>query len=161
MKSGIIFPVILQLLGIITILAEFIIPSAGILTVVAVGMFAGSLYLVYQSFSGMTLFIFICIDILMMPFLIWFGIKILAASPFTLKKTLAAGHDPATESNTILSNELMGSTGTTITRLAPAGKALIDNKRFDVVSNGNFIEKGIDIKVIEVHGNRIVVKQNI
>ncbi len=49
--------------------------------------------------------------------------------------------------------------GKAITPLRPAGIALIDGKRFNVVSEGGFIDGGMAIEVIEVSGNRIVVKQ--
>lgn len=55
--------------------------------------------------------------------------------------------------------EYEGKEGITISRLRPTGIALIDNKRVDVVTEGVFIEKNRPIKVIEVEGNRIVVKE--
>ncbi|MBR2329603.1 MAG: hypothetical protein IKA58_06965 [Clostridia bacterium] len=52
----------------------------------------------------------------------------------------------------------LGKTGKTITELRPAGAAELDGERLDVVSQGGFIESGVDVEVIEVSGNRIVVK---
>lgn len=56
-------------------------------------------------------------------------------------------------------DNLEGKRGEALTPLRPAGIALIENKRFDVVSEGGFIGKGKMIEVVEVSGNRIVVKQ--
>ncbi len=53
--------------------------------------------------------------------------------------------------------ELHGKFGTTHTQLAPSGIAMIDNKRVDVITQGEHIEKNEEIKVIKVEGNRIVV----
>jgi membrane-bound ClpP family serine protease len=39
------------------------------------------------------------------------------------------------------------------------GIAVIDGKRYQVVSNGSAIEKGATVRVVEVHGNRIVVER--
>ncbi len=52
---------------------------------------------------------------------------------------------------------LLGKQGTTHTMLRPAGIALIEGQRVDVVSQGGYLEKGMQIKVIAVDGPRIVV----
>ena len=50
-----------------------------------------------------------------------------------------------------------GKSGITLTPLRPAGIMDIDGDRVDVVTRGEFIEKGQTVKVIEVEGSRIVV----
>ncbi|HLR43248.1 MAG TPA: nodulation protein NfeD [Pseudogracilibacillus sp.] len=57
-------------------------------------------------------------------------------------------------------SELVGKEGITVTPLRPAGTALIDDKRLDVVSEGNFIEANQKIVIIYVEGVRIVVREN-
>ncbi len=52
----------------------------------------------------------------------------------------------------------LGKTGTTVTELRPAGAMDMDGRKLDVVSRGEFIESGTAVEVIEVSGNRIVVK---
>ncbi|MEM7784350.1 MAG: NfeD family protein [Planctomycetota bacterium] len=52
---------------------------------------------------------------------------------------------------------LEGLSGTTTTRLFPAGKARIGGKVYDVISRGQMIEKGEAIEVVEAIGNRVVV----
>jgi membrane-bound serine protease (ClpP class) len=54
--------------------------------------------------------------------------------------------------------ELVGKTGTAFTQLRPAGTALIDGKRLDVVTEGQLIEKGTAVRVVGVEGLRIVVR---
>ena len=53
---------------------------------------------------------------------------------------------------------LKGKTGEAVTNLVPAGKARIGGQLFDVISEGRLIEKGQKISVLEVAGNRIVVR---
>jgi membrane-bound serine protease (ClpP class) len=50
-----------------------------------------------------------------------------------------------------------GRTGTAITLLRPSGKAMIDDRRYDVVTRGEFLEKGTPIRVVKAKGARIVV----
>ena len=54
---------------------------------------------------------------------------------------------------------LLGLEGITITVLRPAGKAKIDDKEYDVVSAGRFIDEDEKVKVVEVEGSRIVVSK--
>ena len=55
---------------------------------------------------------------------------------------------------------LEGGTGVASTRLMPSGKAKIDGRVYDVISDGEVIDKGEAIVVIEVAGNRIVVERS-
>jgi membrane-bound serine protease (ClpP class) len=57
------------------------------------------------------------------------------------------------------SEELVGKTGKALTDLRPSGTAEIDDKRVDVVTDSEFIEKGSNIEVLEVEGIRVVVKK--
>ena len=45
-------------------------------------------------------------------------------------------------------------------RILPGGTAIIDNKRLDVVSRGEYIEKDRNLIVVEVTGNQIIVREN-
>ena len=56
-------------------------------------------------------------------------------------------------------HELLGMRGTTTTQLVPSGKALIANRPVDVMTEGDFIPRGVRVEVVEVHGNRIVVRE--
>ena len=53
---------------------------------------------------------------------------------------------------------LEGTTGETVTKLIPSGKAKINGRLFDVISDGRMLEVGTKIKVVEVAGNRILVQ---
>lgn len=52
---------------------------------------------------------------------------------------------------------LVGREGSAQTILRPAGRALIDGRVFDVVTDGVFIPAGTPVRVTEVNGSRIVV----
>lgn len=53
----------------------------------------------------------------------------------------------------------VGSVGKTLSRLAPAGKALIGGEIVEVHSNGEFIDENRDIEVVEIVGYQIIVKK--
>lgn len=54
--------------------------------------------------------------------------------------------------------QLLGQQGIAATPLRPAGAALIEGKRIDVVTEGEFITPGTTILVVKVEGTRVVVK---
>ncbi len=55
--------------------------------------------------------------------------------------------------------DIIGLEGEAITLLRPAGTVIIADKRFDVVTEGEFIPMGTKIKVVNVEGSRIVVRK--
>jgi membrane-bound serine protease (ClpP class) len=56
-------------------------------------------------------------------------------------------------------SELINKSGEAITGLRPAGIALIEGERYDVVTDGDFIEVGEQVFVTQVQGRRIIVKK--
>ena len=49
--------------------------------------------------------------------------------------------------------------GVALTLLRPAGKANINGKKFDVVTEGGYIQKDEKVKVVTVSGKKIVVRK--
>ena len=56
-------------------------------------------------------------------------------------------------------SDWVGRQGVAQTILRPAGVALVDGKRLDVVAESGMIESGSPIKIVAVHENRLVVKK--
>ena len=56
-------------------------------------------------------------------------------------------------------NYLLGKKGTAETDLRPAGVARIDDIKFDVMSDGNYINKGSVLEIIRVEGSKLVVRE--
>jgi membrane-bound serine protease (ClpP class) len=56
-------------------------------------------------------------------------------------------------------DHLVGLVGEALTDLRPAGTALIENERLDVITEGTFIDKGKRIKVVKTEGVRVVVRE--
>ncbi|MHC4456028.1 MAG: NfeD family protein [Planctomycetota bacterium] len=53
----------------------------------------------------------------------------------------------------------VGDIGEVISTLRPAGKAKFDDAVVDVVAIAEFLEEGTKVEIIEIHGNRVVVKK--
>jgi membrane-bound ClpP family serine protease len=157
MMSKLILPIILQLAGVMVVIVEFVIPSAGLLAVLATGLIGYSIYLVFTGISSSAGMVFIMVDIIAFPAVLMIGLKLLVKSPVTLKTSLSRADGYSSQPEELLAYN--GKIGTALTDLRPAGTAMIENQRVDVVSRGEYIEKGAAIVVLAIDGNRVVVKK--
>ncbi len=53
----------------------------------------------------------------------------------------------------------MGAIGVAATPLRPAGKTQFGEQFVDVVAEGGYVRPGARVQVIEIEGNRVVVKE--
>jgi membrane-bound ClpP family serine protease len=157
MNNSLLLPIILQLVGVVVIIAEIIIPSGGILAIVALAVFGYSLFIVFSDISMTIGFFFVAADLILIPVLVIQGLKLLARSPVTLRKTLSRKEGVSSQPSELES--YMGAQGNAATDLRPAGIAVIDGKRVDVVTRGEYIEKNAAIIVTAVTGNQIIVRK--
>ena len=80
----------------------------------------------------------------------------LSRSPLILKDNLSPQEGYQSSENL---EHYLGKTGEAETVLRPAGIALIDGERINVVSRGDFINKGDHVIVEKVEGARVVVRK--
>jgi membrane-bound serine protease (ClpP class) len=52
-----------------------------------------------------------------------------------------------------------GEIATVVATLRPAGKILIHEQEFDAISTGSFIDKGKQVKIVKIEGEKIVVEE--
>jgi membrane-bound serine protease (ClpP class) len=140
---------ILQLAGTLAILAELLIPSFGLLTLAAIGFFAWSYHLVYQTSPEAIIFL-IAINLISIPATLIFVVK-------KLKKSKAMSLEDKIDGEAFISPVKIGETGVAITDLRPAGTAKINDKNIDVYSEGEYISKGAQIKVISAENAGVKV----
>ena len=150
-----IMPMVLQIMAVFTIIAEVFIPSMGLLSVIALGLTGYSLYLVFSAFSISVFYAVLGADLILLPVVFVAGLKVLAHSPLSLKKTLSASQGVVSQSPDL--KNFMDCTGHSITTLRPSGTAMIDGVRMDVVTDGEFIEADAPLRVSKVTGNQVIV----
>jgi membrane-bound ClpP family serine protease len=156
MNTKLIIPLLLQLLGVAVIIAEFLIPSAGLLSIVAVGLLGYSLFAVFTDVSTGAGFIILAADVVTLPILVIIGLKLIGRSKATLHQTLSSADGVSSQPEQL--EHYIGMDGVTVSLLRPAGIALINGKRLDVVSKGEYINKGKPVSVVAVTGNQVVVR---
>ncbi len=67
--------------------------------------------------------------------------------------------DDVSEAVRLETAALLGALGVAATPLRPAGKVKFGDEYIDVVAEGAYVEPGTRVQVIEIEGNRIVVKE--
>lgn len=150
--------IILLVTGVGLIVAEVFVPG-GILGLLGVGAIVGALFMSSISISHMALSIGIALlaSIIVAVFLFkrlefekGFFRKIILNDATTTEQGYTSSRDRL---------DLSGQTGTTLTSLRPAGTAVFDNERVDVVTEGGYIDKNTPIVVIKTEGSRVVVRE--
>lgn len=145
---------LLILIGIIFIVLEvLVIPGtsiAGIIGFILVGIGVWQAYRMYGSLAGhITLLISLVIGT---------GLLILSLRAKTwnrmMLKTQITGKANMIEEDKVKA----GDTGISVSRLAPAGKALINDEYYEVHTQGEFIDQQKEIEVIKIQANKIIVK---
>jgi len=157
MNDSLLLLIILQLVGVVVIIAEIILPSGGILSIAALGVFGYSLFIAFNEISMTIGFSFVAADLILIPVLVIVGLKLLARSPVTLRKTLSRKEGVSSQSSELES--YVGRQGNAVTDLRPAGIAVINGKRVDVVTRGEYLDKDSAIIVTAVTGNQIIVRK--
>ncbi|MCP4687505.1 MAG: serine protease [Desulfobacterales bacterium] len=74
-----------------------------------------------------------------------------------LAATLEASHADSEEA----SGARVGQSGVAMTFLRPSGKAKIGGEIFDVITEGEFMEKGSPVTITRIEGNRVIVSRTI
>lgn len=155
MRSEWIVPLIFQFAGLLVIVAEVMLPSGGILTIIALGLLGYSIYLVFTGISFDAGVMIVIADLILLPIIAIIGFKMLARSPLSLQSSLQRSAGVVSYDEKL--SELVGKEGVAVTNLRPSGTVKIDNVRVDVVSRGDYIEKGEAVRVLKVEGSRVVV----
>mgnify|MGYP001296313902 CR=1 FL=1 len=91
--------------------------------------------------------------------LIVIGLGTLTLKYFVLRTELGSdeGYNSAAKEDY---SEYLGQTGVALTVLRPAGTAMIENKRLDVVSVGDFVDVDMPVRIVGVEGSKIIVEED-
>ncbi len=107
--------------------------------------------------DGIITLALILLILLVLAFLFWRSLTKgkLSKSVVVLKESIQGKSTERADENVL---SLAGREGVCLTPLRPAGSADFDGQRMDVMSDGEFIQKGTRIRVVRVEGLRVLVK---
>ncbi|OIU70604.1 NfeD family protein [Rossellomorea aquimaris] len=149
--------IILFVIGIILIIAEFFLPG-GIAGGLGAAAVIGSIMLAGGNIMQMGISILIALLIAVIAMIIFvkvFGKKMKLFNKIILKDSTNTESGYVSNTNRL---ELIGKTGVTKTPLRPSGTIIIEDERIDAVTEGGYIAVNQQVKVVKVEGSRIVVR---
>ncbi len=151
--------IILMVIGLFALFLEIaIIPGFGVAGITGIILLITSLILAYWKLSR---FLAISATVLAAIGVILLILFIVYVFPHTKlgKKFILEDNVPVTEDAFEDSDvkRFVGAEGIAVSNLRPSGIVKIADERVDVITDGDFIEKGTKIKVIKTDGRRIIV----
>lgn len=151
----------LIIVGIILIILEiFIIPGFGIAGIPGILMLLGGVFLAADNFAEGV--IYLLITLLTAGLLSFILYK--TGRLRKLWRKISLGEKQNNTDGYVAPKQeyvhYLGKTGTALTLLRPAGSAVIEGERVDVVTDGSFIAQDSRIIVIAVEGTRIIVRKD-
>ncbi|MEO1496614.1 MAG: NfeD family protein [Planctomycetota bacterium] len=150
--------VLLAAIGTLLIIAEVFFPSGGILGAFSAVAMLSAVYFAYESGGWTRGLTFAALEVLVAPIAIYGALQALPHTP--MGRTLIGTAPTAEEVDPADPRQaLVGRVGVARSKLLPAGAVEIDGQMIDCVSRGQAIEPGEYVKVVEVRGNRVVVRR--
>lgn len=147
---------VLFVIGIILLVIEIFVPGFGIWAIIGiVCLMSGVIMAAYDSSNAaLSLGIGFILAMVLAGFVIYAFRKRGIWNKFILKDELKTELGYVSQP---VKEYLLGKTGKALTPLRPAGTAVFDGERVDVVTAGEFIMQGQQVTVVLVEGGRIVV----
>jgi membrane-bound ClpP family serine protease len=153
--------VLLLLIGLALVMLEVFVPSGGVLGVVAVTAIVASIVMAFYHRGLEIGFVFFAVATVAVPVVLVLAFRWWPLTPMGKRLLLdvpsAADVLPDSLQRRQL-RALVGKTGVAKSLMLPSGSVLVDGLTVDALSEGTPIETGQRIRVIEVHGNRVLVR---
>ncbi len=165
MDGYVLFTILLVTLGVGILVAEVFIPSAGLLSIVALASFAGSAFCAwkawYETGEYAWWWCYVVGMVVVLPAAVCGGLYILPRTSYG-RSIFAAPQSleeltPFQDEESRLC-EMVNQTGKATTLFSPGGMVQIGRERIHAESEGMMIEPRTDIVVVGVKGNRLVVR---
>ena len=145
--------ILFLILGVILLVAEALVPGFGILGIAGIASVVVAIVIYADSVLQTVIFLAVFVALLGIGFFIL--TRVLQVNRLVLKDQ----EEPDRGYTAFRPDAgLVGKTGVTQTNLHPTGAALVDGKRLDVISRGEYIKKGQKIRIMDVQGMRILVQ---
>lgn len=156
-----IWSAILLSLGILLVVAEVFLPSGGILGFLSICTLVAAIVMAFYHRGAEMGFIFLAVTAVAVPVALALAFRWWPHTPMGRRLLLDVPTSeevlPDTELRRTL-RQLVGKSGVAKTVMLPSGAVVVDGQTIDALSEGMPIEAGSRVRVIEVRGNRVVVR---
>jgi membrane-bound ClpP family serine protease len=152
---------LLLLLGLFLVIVEVFIPSGGILGVLSICSLLAAVILAFYQRGAEVGFIFLAITAVTVPTALGLAFRWWPHTPMGRRLLLDLPKSdevlPDSPQRRTL-RQMVGKFGVAKSVMLPSGAVLVDGQTIDALSEGMPIEAGQRVRVIEVRGNRVVVR---
>ena len=144
--------------GIVFIFIEIFVPG-GIFGLSGALAIFGSIFLCFRDYPSIAFYVLL-LELVFAGIAILFALKFLPKTKFGKYVILSRkeGKNEGFVSHDSL-EDIKDKEGIALTLLRPAGKVKINGRKFDVVTEGGYVQKNEKVKVIMISGNKIVVRK--
>ncbi len=147
---------LLAIVGLLLIVAEVFFLSFGVLALMSGAALIGAVFLAFQDGDGFGTAMLVG-EAIVAPVVAWAAFRALPLTPFG-RALMLEGPRRDDVAHVAAAAALLHKTGTVLSPLRPAGYASIEGRRIDVVTRGEMVDSGATVRVVEVAGNRVVVR---
>lgn len=152
---------LLLLLGLTLVIVEVFIPSGGVLGFLSIGSLMAGIFLAFYHHGYQAGFLFLGLTAIAVPTALVFAFRWWPKTPMGRRLLLDVPTSeevlPDTPQRRTL-RQMVGKIGVAKSVMLPSGAVVIDGQTIDALSEGTPIEAGQRVRVIEVRGNRVVVR---
>ena len=150
--------IVLFITGIAFIFIEIFAPG-GIFGISGCLAIFGSIFLCFRNYPSVAFYVMI-LELVFASIAIVLALKFLPKTKFGKYVILSKkeSEDEGFISHDSL-DDVKDKEGVALTLLRPAGKAEINGKKFDVVTEGGYVQKNEKVKVVMISGKKIVVRK--
>lgn len=145
--------IVLAILGLVMVFAEILMPGFGLFGILGSISLLGSLVLTYRLYGTITFLI-----MLIALVIIFFAMVFFAKKSGLYNKVVLKDRQETKDFDESVLQGLLGQVGTTQSTLRPFGVAEFDGKKVDVCSEGDFIDRGTKVQVVQITGKIVTVK---
>ena len=153
------FAVFLYFTCAILIVAEIFVPSGGLISIAALACLVGGL-MIFFRLEEVPRWVGIVTALVEIPAVLVVAYKIFPRTSFGKSVTLAPPQRPEGDAvpDTNELKELLGAVGQVISPLRPVGMVDFDGKRLECVAESGYVDKGAQVKVIDVESTQLTVR---
>ncbi len=152
----------LILVGLLAVIVEMFVPAGGLIGIAGLGCYIAGIVLTFRNFNPTTGFIMLALTVVAAPVFFVLAFRIFPRT-FMGKRLILKNSQLSGSGYTSYTSEkytdLVGQEGVALTMLRPSGVIRIDEKKYSVVTSGEYIEPGDAVKISIVEGSRIVVRK--
>ncbi len=164
MESYGVLAVVFLIAGLVILVAEVFIPSGGILAILTSITLSLSLVMAYSAWyetAPVVWWGFLTLVILTIPFTLGGAFYVLPRTSVGRKILLEAPNPEDVvpfAAETARLEQLVGKFGVARTMLSPGGLVQVANQRLHAFTEGQLVEAGTPVEVLEVRGTRLLVR---